>query len=280
MGEIYIMSDIHGFYRDFVKRLDQLGNLHTVIDEGGKDKLILLGDYIDEGENSFRTLNLIFSLQQVCPERFIVLKGNHEAWFLDFLEGREDTWLGADVDLKTSRTFLTEEQIEQVKAIASADGESSVYAFIRNCIRTNHGELIAWMKSLPCYYETETQLFVHAGIDEEAGEWWEWGSSENIFLNKYPAETGAFYKDIIAGHVGTASIRGDKNSHDIFWDGASHYYCDGTVAVSRKIPVLVYDEEEKKYYSLGDDIPIAQRNRDNRFLVRGELRPLQAERRG
>lgn len=109
MGKIFCMSDIHGYYQEFYSRINQLGNLHTVIDEEGEDKLILLGDYIDEGNDSFQTLNLIFTLQQSCPERVIVLKGNHEAWFLDFLEGQDDSWLGADVGLKTSRTFLTED---------------------------------------------------------------------------------------------------------------------------------------------------------------------------
>ena len=103
----YILSDIHGFYRELYVRIDQLGNLHTVIDEAGEDKLILLGDYIDEGENSFKVLDLIFRFQKSCPERVIALRGNHEEWFLDFLDGKEDTWLGADINFKTSRTFLT-----------------------------------------------------------------------------------------------------------------------------------------------------------------------------
>lgn len=165
--------------------------------------------------------------------------------------------------------------MERVKAVALAGGGDKVCAFIRNCICTNHKELIDWMKALPYYYETDTQVFVHAGVDEEAGELWKWVTSEDMFLNKYPAETGEFYKDIVAGHVSTASIRGDKDFHDIVWDGANHFYCDGMVGISKKVPVLVYDQEEKQYYSLGDDIPAACRNRENRMMVRGELQPLQ-----
>ena len=268
----YILSDIHGFYRELYVRIDQLGNLHTVIDEAGEDKLILLGDYIDEGENSFKVLDLIFRLQKSCPERVIALRGNHEEWFLDFLDGKEDTWLGADINFKTSRTFLTNEQLEKIKTDFAGDVQK-VYEFIRNCIKDNHKELIAWMRSLPYYYETEKQIFVHAGIDEEAGEWWKWGTSDDYFVNKYPATTGKFYKDIIAGHVGTASISGDKDFHDIYYDGQSHYYIDGTVSVSGNIPVLVYDDKSDKYYSLEKEERPVYNMPEDRYRVRGILRP-------
>ncbi len=72
-------------------------------------------------------------------------------------------------------------------------------------------------------------------------------------MSKFPAETGTFYKDIVAGHIGTASICGDRGFHDIFWDGKNHYYCDGTVNVSKRFPVLVYDSDTDKYYSLNDN---------------------------
>ena len=37
-------------------------------------------------------------------------------------------------------------------------------------------ELIKWIEEMPSYYDGESQIFVHAGIDEEAGEYWMWGS--------------------------------------------------------------------------------------------------------
>ena len=54
-------------------------------------------------------------------------------------------------------------------------------------------------------------IFVHAGIDEEAEDLWEWGTDDYTFTEKYPAQTGRFYNDmkIIAGHIGTAQISGD-----------------------------------------------------------------------
>ena len=247
MAKIYCMSDIHGFYEEFRKRIDQIKAL-----SGENDKLILLGDYVDGGPDSFKVLELIRSLQQSCPKRVIVLMGNHEEWFLDFVGGK-DQWGAPDTEDKTLFSFLSEEQFDNVIKLVLSDTSRNVYTYIRKCIRESHGDLIDWIRKLPLYYETEKQIFVHAGIDEEAGEHWKLGTSDYMFLNKYPAETGDFHKDIIAGHIGTAEISGNRDFHDIFWDGESHYYCDGTVFVSKKIPVLVYDEDTGKYYSLRDD---------------------------
>ena len=54
--------------------------------------------------------------------------------------------------------------------------------------------------------------------------------------------------DIIAGHIGTSEISGDPRYHDIYFDGKSHYYIDGTVLDSGVIPVLMVDTETNKYY--------------------------------
>lgn len=82
---------------------------------------------------------------------------------------------------------------------------------------------------MPFYYETETQIFVHAGIDEEAEEYWNYGTPDEYFVSKFPATFGKFHKDIITGHIGTSTLANDKNFHGVFWDKASHYYIDGTV---------------------------------------------------
>lgn len=113
----------------------------------------------------------------------------------------------------------------------------------------NDTALINWLKGLPFYYETDTQIFVHAGIDEEAEELWKWGSEDYYFCSKYPHTTGKFFKDIIAGHVSTSEISGNADYHNVFWDKQSHFYIDGNTRVSKTIPVLKYDTASGKYSS-------------------------------
>lgn len=51
---LFAMSDIHGCFDAFINRIHDLNDLETV--KAGKDKLILLGDYIDRGSESYKVL--------------------------------------------------------------------------------------------------------------------------------------------------------------------------------------------------------------------------------
>ena len=113
------MSDIHGFLNVFQENLKR-------IDLSGENRLVLLGDYIDYGPESGRTLRLIFETQKrYGAEKVIVLRGNHEEMFLEWLDayagphaGQPDAdglipwsdWLLTDPDFGTFRSFLSEAQ--------------------------------------------------------------------------------------------------------------------------------------------------------------------------
>ena len=241
---IYAMSDIHGMYGSFMRRIKQLDNLESV--KAGKDTLVLLGDYVDLGLNCFKVVRTIYELQRDVGKNMIVLMGNHDKWFLDFIDGKNPRWISRD------SAWFTLEGFTQEKDIAAR----------RKYIMSEYKDIIRWMKKLPLYYETDRQIFVHAGIDEGAEDLWAVGTSDEMFIEKYPAQKGRFYKDIIAGHVSVSSIKKDLDFHDIYWDGESHYYIDGIDSYDRSvrdddrtIPVLVYKDasEGKGYYSLSEN---------------------------
>lgn len=268
---IYAMSDIHGCYGSFMRRINQLNNLESV--KAGRDKLILLGDYIDGGNNSFKVLKTIYELQQeVGADNMIVLMGNHDKWFLDFLEGKNDEWIYGFRSFSVLEQFLEEKQIEGLNNIINKidpgkNKSLKLVKYVRECLLTRHGEMIRWYKKLPLFYKTENQIFVHAGVDEEAEDWWETGTSDEMFIEKYPPSRGEFYMDIIAGHVSTSTASGDINLHDIYYDGKSHFFIDGidsypnsTRDDDRIIPVLVTGESKhgkhrdgRYYFSLKED---------------------------
>lgn len=67
--------------------------------------------------------------------------------------------------------------------------------------------------------------------------------------------------DVIAGHVSTTHFIGNRDGHDIFYDGENHFFIDGidsypysTFDDDRQIPLLVYEEVDGrgKYYSLSE----------------------------
>ena len=127
--------------------------------------------------------------------------------------------------------------------------EAGVRNEIKNNIKFN--PFINWFKKRyrdKRYYETDTQIFVHAGIDEEAGKFWKELTSSEMFTNKFPLTTGGFFKDIVSGHVASWEVAKDKTYQGkIYHDNKSHYFIDGDVKNSKTIPVICYDTVTKSY---------------------------------
>lgn len=247
---IFAMSDIHGQYGLLKKRIEQIKPL---LKEKG-NKLILLGDYIDRGNKSYECLKLAYDLErEFGADKVIVLKGNHEVWFEEFLFWNEDVWLAEDEDFMTSGTFLTEMQFKELETLA--DREEKI-EYVKEKIKLNHVELLSWMRQLRLFYETDNQIFVHAGVDEnipeEEVEWCTIGTPDYVMTGKYPPTVGHFYKDIIAGHVAASLVAGDKDFKGIYFDGESHYYIDGQSGKNKRILCLAYNEAENKYYELDE----------------------------
>ncbi len=209
---LYAMSDIHGCLEAFEDALE-------LVDFSGQGKLLLLGDYIHGGGDSYGVLERLIHLQRKYPEQVIPLLGNHEEMALSGIipinwdrYGREDGGFGEEREEKYFR----------------------------------------WLESLDRFYVQDHFIFVHAGIEEELEDSWEY-SADTVFTEKYPAQTGHFFEDwvIVAGHVRTSEIAGDPRYHDIYFDGQSHYYIDGDVLSSGEIPVLKINTETKQCYRAG-----------------------------
>lgn len=109
---------------------------------------------------------------------------------------------------------------------------------------TLSSETRRWLRDLPLFYETDRQIFVHAGIDEEAEDLWRVACEDWYFLEKVPPSFGPFPKDIVAGHVGTYGLCGENR---VFWDGEAHFYLDGSTECSGVVPVLKYDSATGRY---------------------------------
>ena len=213
---IYAMSDIHGYTMEFEEALSLV--LEHLEDED--TKLLLLGDYIHGGGDSKGVLDRIIGLQRTYGnEKVIALSGNHEEFVLM--------------------------------------GDSSVSSMIKSLDVSYNEDMeekyVRWMESLPRYYVEGNTIFVHAGIDEGAGDLWEWETTEEVFTSKYPPETGEIPDvdmKVVAGHVSTEEISGERGFFDIYYDGANHYYIDGDVKSSGRINIIKVDTKQEKYYQV------------------------------
>lgn len=243
MAKLYAISDIHGYLDEFRDALNKV-NLND------KDnRLFLLGDYLDNGLQSFQVISKIIELEEVYPNQIITLLGNHEEWFYDWLILDKPT---ASAFPETIKSFFSPEELNYIFKSNTNNFETGVRNEIKNNIKFN--PFIDWFKKRyrdERYYETETQIFVHAGIDEEAGKLWKELTSSEIFTNKFPITTGRFHKAIISGHIASWEVAKDRRYlGKIYYDSKSHYFIDGDVTNSKTIPVLYYDTITQKYHFL------------------------------
>ena len=262
---IYAMSDIHGCDRQLAKNLQQ-------VDWGGDNCLILLGDYIDYGGESGEVLHRIYDLQkQYGNEKVVVLKGNHEAMLLEWIhEYRKkpsaelealayDSWLKTDSmqGFNTFRTLVPEKVFEEFDHFCRKASFIEMNVRAVSLLLDHNRDIVVWLTKLPSFYETVSQIFVHAGVDEEAEEYWKWGTGDDMFLWKHPASYGPFVKTVVAGHIGTGGLAHDEHFHDVYFDGDSHYYIDGSVYKGGKLLLLGYDANEDAYFQIEDGKMVA-----------------------
>lgn len=67
----YVISDIHGCYNEFLSMLEKIYFSES-------DNLVLAGDYIDRGKQSYEMLKWM----EQCPPNVLLLRGNHEEEFV------------------------------------------------------------------------------------------------------------------------------------------------------------------------------------------------------
>ncbi len=128
----FVIGDIHGCAK-------ALRTLIETIDPQRDDELIFLGDYVDRGPNSRGVVNQLIELRSRC--RLVTLRGNHEIMLMSVAFG------GMDAKVWRKSGGLA--------TISSYGGSLSK-------IPPKH---IAFYQELRPYYETETEIFVHANYE-------------------------------------------------------------------------------------------------------------------
>lgn len=103
---------------------------------------VFLGDYIDRGPDSAGVVHYLRDSQSHYPDRFICLRGNHEAMLIETVDDptATDDWL-RNGGLATLTSY----------------GSAKVAGIPRDDID--------WMRRLPLFHGDGRRFFVHAGID-------------------------------------------------------------------------------------------------------------------
>jgi serine/threonine protein phosphatase 1 len=155
---LYVIPDIHGQYQQLRLICNRVLPLRKT--DGVKDKLVLLGDYIDRRPGGPEVVDFLIAEKKKHKDQLVLLAGNHELMLLDAIEPglhsrRYDLWMNNGGEQTLSR-YLE-------RAGEPMDNPRKFPRFrIKDIIPKEHLE---FYRSLEAYHETENYVFVHGGYD-------------------------------------------------------------------------------------------------------------------
>ncbi len=248
----YVAADVHGFYTEFSKALDEAG----FFTDPEPHRLIILGDLFDRGREAPEMQAFILDL--LARDAVILVRGNHEDLFEEMVTIDEGLPVRHHVSNGTYGTALQLTGYDPASArtrhleFAEAARETPYYLQINPATRD--------------YYETAHYLFVHGWIPGRGtrdGSFrydpaWREADPEAWWLARWcngmdAARTCKAEKTILCGHwhcsYGHAVYenRGSEFGPDADF---SPYYGPGVIALdactaySRKVNVIVLEDEE------------------------------------
>ncbi|EIE50162.1 serine/threonine protein phosphatase [Salipiger aestuarii] len=157
MQPIFAVGDIHGY-------LDQLHlALETIEREGGTGATtVFTGDFVDRGPDSRGVIETLMQ-GQAQGRPWVCLLGNHDRYLLRYLD------FLAYQDRRTSRPlYYTDPPIGGDKTLESYGVDVDVRRWPEDIHADAHKAIpqahLDWIAGLPLIYETQDQIFVHAGL--------------------------------------------------------------------------------------------------------------------
>ncbi|TAL59994.1 MAG: serine/threonine protein phosphatase [Bacteroidetes bacterium] len=140
MDRLFAISDIHGCFKPFYELVVNIIRLKKT------DHLILLGDYIDRGDQSKEVIDFIIDLTET-GFNITSLKGNHEVMIADAHEdpAKLPLWL-------------------------MNSGMSTLLSFSIKDISELDNQYLEFFKKLEYYKTLGNFIFVHAGFDDYAAD--------------------------------------------------------------------------------------------------------------
>jgi len=193
---IIVISDTHGHKDVFNRLLVKVGLVE-------KDHLIILGDFVNRGIDSYETYQFMRKLSE--RRNTIILKGNHESFMQRHMVENEYS--------EKFFEFLKQEYYETLigtiinksgGAIESLTSSSEMLSYLEK----ESGEVQRFLSSLPIMAYFDDMVFVHGGYDEEFII--EEDETKYLKYDNYNELAKPNEKATIVGHWPVSELRDDR----------------------------------------------------------------------
>jgi serine/threonine protein phosphatase 1 len=144
----YVIGDIHGNVTSFLQCLKQCEFDYQ------RDTLIQLGDVVDGGEFVYECIEELLKIKNL-----IAIRGNHEAWLLEFLKSsfHPAQWASGAISTAKSYALHSSKQL-----IYKYNGYGFKVSLNPNDIPLHHQ--VFFEKQLLYYIDQNNNLFIHGGF--------------------------------------------------------------------------------------------------------------------
>ncbi|WP_268741792.1 MULTISPECIES: metallophosphoesterase family protein [Paenibacillus] len=227
---VLAISDIHGCYDEF----NQL--LLDVCFDPDEDRLILLGDYVDRGLRSKEVVEQVMALQD-CG--VITLRGNHDQMMLDAIL--------LDTEEVNSR-WIRNGARHTIESYCGADFfegemERDKYNEGKAYIKKHYEHHLAFLNTLRLYYETDTHIFVHAGINPAVEDWKQQVQDDFIWIrDKFYNYPTRLPKTVVFGHTPAINLHASEKVW--FSEDGDKIGIDGACVYGKQLNCLEIREGE------------------------------------
>lgn len=227
----FVVSDIHGMANQFERILEKWNPK--------EEELVLLGDYVDRGEESKEVLEKILELKKEYGSQLTVLLGNHDLIFMDFIENPEGN----------GEFYYHVGGRETVVSLLKPYAENILYdthAYAAFLIEEHYEEVLMFLKEgAKLFWETEGLLFTHAGYQTLFENYQ--NSKESDFTNirnhyKHKNETGLVN---VFGHTTTNLMNEDGNFNPWVKKDGTFIGIDGGCCFGGQLNAVVLNGEGK-----------------------------------
>lgn len=262
---IIAVSDVHG-------TVDYLEGILKKVNYTPKDILVIVGDLIEKGPDSLKTVRLVQKLMEESSQVYLT-QGNVDYDRVgQFWEEGQQADYDFDGMLHWSKKVwggsLFQDMMEEMGIdLEEVNGEN--ICAVKKQIKENYSRELALFEDLPTILEIGNYIFVHAGIPTDDLEKLK---EEDLFSylkrDAFLKENVTFKKNVVVGHWPVCLYRDDVDSMNPIFDYEKHVVAiDGGCALKNgaQINALVLanawvDLKEAMCVAY-DDLPVIRANR-------------------
>lgn len=214
-----VISDIHG-------HLDLLIQLLEKVNYSNDDYLIIVGDFVEKGNQTIETIEYLMKLQKQ-NDKVIILLGNCEYALEEMISNPKLANQVINYLKRIGKGGMIRQAIKKLSLDIKIDSPEIIQVKVKKFLQP----YLDYLATLPTILQFNDFIFVHAGI-EKRKDWWNSKLSSLIELQTFYRDGHCLNNYVIVGHLPTSNQYNNSiNNNIIIDDNKKIISIDGGIGV-------------------------------------------------